>query len=349
MTMAGEDDRIFLLSRRWRHHSNHSGYDLLGRHIGQTLNANPISNTLVPDRIFWRMTKRMRGYDRTGLALELLAARHMATRHGCLYHVIYGETCYNYLGYLNGWRGHRVIASYHHPPYKFADLVRGTEQIQRLSAVVIVGRNQYPYFENILPSERIFYVSHPIDTSYFIPVGDFSHRDEGLCLFVGAHLRDLATLRLVIEDARILAPQLSFAVVSHPKHVAELENIVGNLTLHSGLEEEELLRLYQKATLFIQPLIDATANNSIMEALSCGLPMVVTDIGGVREYINENCACFVPPYDPEAMLETILGLVNDRKRREFMSMSAREQALRFDWHVVAGQMQEVYGQILGRD
>ena len=339
-------NRVFLLSRRWPHHSGHSGYDLFGRYVGQPLTANPVPSFLLPDRVYHRITRKMRGYDRMGIGLELRAARHMAVNRNCVYHILYGDNCYFFLGHLDGWRGHRVIASFHHPPRKFATVVRNTENLSRLSAVVVLGTNQISSFTDLLPEDRIFLVPHPVDTSYFVPPPDFDNREENLCLFVGSHLRDIDTLRMVIENAWVRAPQLKFVVVAHPYHIAKFNGVIGNLTLRSRISEEELREYYQKATLLIQPLQDMTANNTVLEASACGLPMVVTDVGAIKDYVNDDIAEFVPAFDSDAMLEAIIHLINNPEKRERMSLNARKRALEFDWQLISRRMNEVYLQVL---
>lgn len=344
--MTAIEERVVLLSRRWFHHASHSGYDILGQYINKTLSAKPLPKLFLPDRVLWRMTQNMPGYDRAGAALELLAAAHMTTHRSCLYHVLYADNCFNYLGALNGWRGHQVVASFHLPSRGLAEWVRKPEKLQQLSAVIVLGSTQIPFFERVLPRERIFLAPYAVDTAFFTPPTDFSLRAENSCLFVGSHLRDIETLSAVIENANIVAPQLKFVAVVHPKDQSKFTNIVGNLTIHSNISESELLGLYQKATLVIQPLQDTVANTALLEAMACGAPIVVTDIGAVREYVSEECAHFVAPYEPTAMLEAILELVNDSARRQRMANKARERAEKFDWHCVAGQIRKTYEQIL---
>lgn len=343
------DERVFLLSRRWSHHASHSGYDVLGKYIGTVITADPQSTKLLPDRLLQRLGRNMMGYDRMAAALELKAMRHMMQHRNCLYHVLYGEDNFNFLGHLNGWRGHKVIASFHLPPRKFADYIQRTDRLARLDGAVILGNNMASCFANILPKERVFQIPYAVETTFFTPPADFAMREENLCLFVGSHLRDFPTLCSVIQEANIIAPHISFAIVAHPNDLKQFQGVTGNFTLYSNLSEAELLALYQKATLLIEPLHDTVANTALLEGISCGLPTVITDIGASREYVHGDAAAFVAPYDAAAFLETILALLNNPSQRRAMAESARKQALRYDWQVVVQQMRELYQQLLNTD
>ena len=58
----------------------------------------------------------------------------------------------------------------------------------------------------------------------------------------------------------------------------------------------------------VLPLLDATANNVVVEALACGLPVVTTDLPNAGDYLNERCSMVVPPKNPQKLAETILSL-----------------------------------------
>jgi glycosyltransferase involved in cell wall biosynthesis len=66
---------------------------------------------------------------------------------------------------------------------------------------------------------------------------------------------------------------------------------------------------------------------SILEAMSCGLPCVVTNVGGNAEAIHHNIQGFVvPPGSVAAVTDSILRLVRDPEDRGKMSMAARARA-----------------------
>ena len=50
---------------------------------------------------------------------------------------------------------------------------------------------------------------------------------------------------------------------------------------------QKLLRaLYHLSDLFFLPFVDAVANNAIVESIACGVPVVVSDVGSLRDYVD---------------------------------------------------------------
>ncbi len=345
-TQALKDrSKVILLRRRWSHHASPSGYDRLGDYVGQPLDVSPVRRWLLPNRLLWRLARGVIAYDRTGVALEFAVARHMTTHCDNVYHFLYGESTFKHAARLNGWRGHRIVASYHNPLQSFCELLQDVSHVPRLSAVVILGRTQFSIFEALLPPERIFFVPHGVNTTFFCPPAENSQRKTNLCLFVGHHLRDIETLNELIVLSGELAPQLKYVVITLPEYKQCFSRSSGNVEIRTALSDHSLVELYQMAGQLVIPLHDTVANNTVLEALACGLPIVVTDVGSIRDYVDDRCALLTPPRDARAMLAAILQVAGTPRLREEMSRSARNRALEFDWEVVAQQMTDVYRKV----
>ena len=137
------------------------------------------------------------------------------------------------------------------------------------------------------------------------------------------------------------APEVAFRLVL-PRESAPAWRGRQGVEVLTGLDDIALRRVYQEAMLLFQPLSDCTANNAVLEALACGLPVVATDVGGIRDYLGEDCACLVPPRDPRAMVDAILALRADYAARTRMCRAARKRAEVFAWPHVVRQMLAVY-------
>jgi glycosyltransferase involved in cell wall biosynthesis len=215
-----------------------------------------------------------------------------------------------------------------------------------LDAAILVSQSQRSFFNKLLPAERVFVVPHGIDTSFFAP-GD-GERYPNKVITVGTHLRDFDALgramKLVweqypdthfvaigVDDARTL-----LAVV---KNDTRLE-IVGNVS------DESLRQHYQSASIAVFALEDATANNAVLEAMACGLPVVATDVGGISEYLDAKTAMLCPPRDPESLAAGISRLLTDKEKATRMSMATRRRALNYDNEIIAIQLRKIYTTLL---
>ncbi len=87
-----------------------------------------------------------------------------------------------------------------------------------------------------------------------------------------------------------------------------------------------------------------------LEAMACGVPQVVTAVGGTRESVVAETGIVVPPGDPEALAEAINALLADPERRARMSAASRERhAARFTVERMVAGTAAVYDRALGRN
>ena len=86
---------------------------------------------------------------------------------------------------------------------------------------------------------------------------------------------------------------------------------------------------------------------SIVEAMSVGLPVIATDVGGVREAVVHQQTGLLVPRTTEALVEAIDGLLRDRSRLGAMQQRARQVfEERFTLAHVVAQYQRVYEKVL---
>ncbi|MCP4356681.1 MAG: glycosyltransferase family 4 protein [Chloroflexi bacterium] len=338
------DKEVHFISHRFGHHASHSGYDSLTHYIGSVIRVRPLSPKIIRNRIMWKIANGVIGYDRASLATEIKASRKILTSKHSVFHILYGENTYHYLGLFNNWRNNRLIMSVHLPIWRYKEAVQINWHIRQLSAIICVGRTQMAYFSKLLDEDRVFFVPHGIDTDYFTPPSSFEIRDPNLVLFVGSHLRDLATLRGVIELVAFQNPKVKFVVVTAQRNF-ELVGIHPNLTLRTQIPEDELLRLYQSAAVLLMPLQDTTANNAVLEGIACGTPTIVTDVGSIRDYVNPECAILIPPHKSQEMAQAVLDLLHDYSYQKKLSENARQQALQFSWPTILPQLKSIYTKI----
>jgi len=255
-------------------------------------------------------------------------------------HFLQGENAFRYAAAVPGQR--RVVATFHLPPSIFGHYVTTTAHLEGLAAVVFVAGNQVELLDRLGSRPRAYVVPHGIDVEFFAPAPQpASHMT---CLFVGQWLRDFTTLEGVIHTVRRAAPRTRFRLLL-PADAADRWRGRAGVEVLTGVDDVTLRRCYQETTLLLMPLLDCTANNAIVEAMACGLPIVATDVGGVRDYVDERCALLTPPGDAATMADAVLALLGDSAHREAMGRAARLRAEELAWPCVAERILAIYREL----
>ena len=98
--------------------------------------------------------------------------------------------------------------------------------------------------------------------------------------------------------------------------------------LRGELSQEEVLKCLQESDVLLQASLSEGLPNSVLEAMACGLPVVVTDCGGLREAINDGIEGFVcPRRSPGALAEALRKLWDDPEHARSMGQAGRARVL----------------------
>jgi glycosyltransferase involved in cell wall biosynthesis len=104
---------------------------------------------------------------------------------------------------------------------------------------------------------------------------------------------------------------------------------------------------YARADLSLCPTTKASFGITLLEAMACGTPMLVSDIIGFRELVGEGTeAMLVPQQRPTEWAEAILDLLADRPRLEAMGAAGRRKAETFAWPRITDQVMRVYRRVV---
>jgi N-acetyl-alpha-D-glucosaminyl L-malate synthase BshA len=85
-----------------------------------------------------------------------------------------------------------------------------------------------------------------------------------------------------------------------------------------------------------------------LEAMACGVPVVTTNSGGVREVVSDSCARVTDVGDVEALAAAAVELLQDGERARSMGEAGRRRAEEmFDVERVVPQYEALYGRVCG--
>lgn len=102
----------------------------------------------------------------------------------------------------------------------------------------------------------------------------------------------------------------------------------GRVDWKGAVRAEEVMEVLRGCDVFLLSSLSEGISNAVLEAMSCGLPVVVTDAGGMREAVRDGVEGFVVPVrDVEAMAEALVKLGRDPELRRRMGEAGRRRVM----------------------
>jgi phosphatidylinositol alpha-mannosyltransferase len=104
---------------------------------------------------------------------------------------------------------------------------------------------------------------------------------------------------------------------------------------------------YAHSAIYACPTTKASFGITLLESMACQTPIVCSDILGFRDVVRHGReALMVPRDDPEALANGLVHLLDDEALRLRLGETGRALALEYDWRCVAGDILDVYREVL---
>ena len=177
----------------------------------------------------------------------------------------------------------------------------------------------------------------PVIPRYILSVGSIEAR-KNILLAVKAlpYLPEDISLVIVGRHTKYTDQVTDYIKANHLDHRVRI--------LH-GVSDEELPALYAGAEAFVYPSVYEGFGIPIIEAISCGLP-VVACTGSCLEEAGGPDSLYVAPDDAEGMANAIRQSLHGAEGRDQRILRSREYIRRFEGHDVASQVIDLYHSLL---
>jgi glycosyltransferase involved in cell wall biosynthesis len=165
-------------------------------------------------------------------------------------------------------------------------------------------------------------------------------------LFVGrlAEIKDLPTMVKAVALAISRVPNLQLWIVGHGIMREPLEALTHELGITDNVtfwgERLDVARFFSAADVYAMSSVSEGLPMSLLQAMSVGLPALVTNVGGMAEVVrNAHCGLYTPVGDSAAMAEAIVELASNSGRREVFASNAK---VAYDEHFTLEHMASAY-------
>jgi glycosyltransferase involved in cell wall biosynthesis len=224
-----------------------------------------------------------------------------------------------------------------------------------------------PAARNRLPSadlvrDRVFMLPHGVDAELFSPDessdASLAAQKENPTILFFANVAPRKGIFTLIEAFAIVARHNQKAILRVAGDGSALDEVKRRAASMSCIDRIEFLgrqgrvaaaTLYRNCDIYCLPSRGEPYATTVLEAMSCGKPIVVTDAGGLPYMVHDRGGKRVPVGNPVLLAEALLDLLGHPEQRRAMGRYNRKLVeATMTWENVINQLEEIYRQVVQR-
>jgi len=165
-------------------------------------------------------------------------------------------------------------------------------------------------------------------------------------------LKGLRHLILALPRVIRKFPFTTLTVIGKSPEKSNLNKLIDDLdledkiTFRSGISEKEIVKTYHDSDIAVIPSLYEGFGFGAGEAMACGVALISTDSGGLKQVIGD-AALKIKPGSVNEIEEGILKLFTEEKIRQELAKKGRARIEEFfDWKIAASAYVEVFKKII---
>ena len=213
----------------------------------------------------------------------------------------------------------------------------------KIAGKIIVGSLDYIKHSQVKNyynkhKKKFYELPFAVDTKKFFPLENKKQEENIELLFVGGldkahYFKGLEVLFEALNGLKQDKWRLNIVgsgdLEKYYRCLAGKFKINEKIKFKGDLSRGDLVKEYQNADLFILPSINSNEAFGLvlLEAMACAVPVVATDLPGVRKVFSEKEGLLAGPGDSNDLLRKIQSLLKDRNRLKDMGKAGRALVL----------------------
>jgi glycosyltransferase involved in cell wall biosynthesis len=262
-----------------------------------------------------------------------------------LFHVFYGDCSGSALPAILRKRFPQstIVSTVHQPISRLRHDPAGWASLLPVDGIITVARTQATEIAGHDLTASVRHVPHGVWTQVFHPAPRPASGPRDHVLLVGNYLRDWTGTQHIVDRLAHAGVRSVVLGSAAPARLAIRHPLV---EIVSRVPEAGLAAHYDRAAALILPVIDATASNALLEAMSAGCPVICPALPSlVGEYLGDDSDSYPSGRYDQAVAKA-LTYVRQPHRRIARSRTLIERATQFDWARLRPRLADAYHEIV---
>ena len=208
--------------------------------------------------------------------------------------------------------------------------------------------------EFLVEDNKIEVILNGIDINRFVPSPSDSVKANRIITTASADipLKGLKYLIQALPEILKSFPKTTLTVIGKAPSNSEVSKLISNLGLKeiisfkSGISENEIVDLYHASEIAVIPSLYEGFGFGAGEAMACGVPLISTHSGGLKEVVGD-CAIKILPSSADEIEKAVINLFNNQEKRKELSAKGRQRMeTKFDWKIAASSYESSFQEVI---
>lgn len=213
--------------------------------------------------------------------------------------------------------------------------------VKRAKKIIAVSSENSEYIKKCFPTAKPVVIQAGYDTKVFniqeydkaeiLNKYGIEYKGQKIILFAG-RLSHLKGVDILLNAAKLYEKKGYTTIIAGNGALRkELKALAKKIEVKDVYfighkSQRTLKKLYNIADVFAMPSRMEAFGLVAVEALACGLPVVCTKTGGMKEYINNKVGKLVEGENPEELAKALISVINNKEKykKEELSNYAKE-------------------------
>ena len=222
--------------------------------------------------------------------------------------------------------------------------------------IITINKEDFTNAENKLSAKKVCYVPGVgVDTDYFAGtrgkrdelLSEISADEDSIILLSIGELSDRKNHSVSIKAlSQIKNENLHLVIAGTGEKREEFLSLAKELGVDGRVHllgfRTDVAELLKSADIFLFPSIQEGLPVALMEAMSCGLPVICSEIRGNTDLIDDTCGVLCPATDADSFATAIKKLISDEALRSSMAEKAFKESKKYDIKIIENYMKDIY-------
>ncbi len=178
--------------------------------------------------------------------------------------------------------------------------------------------------------------------NYILYVGSLNERKNFKAVFEAFSLLHIDCQLLIVGSV-----SKNFSLDTKSRELLKEAKKNRNIVFKDHIDRNELIRLYNAATLLIFPSFYEGFGLPPLESMACGTPVISSNVSSMPEVCGD-AALYVDPHNSKEIALAIERLFNDASLRQAMIIKGHNRVKQYSWKAAALKHREVFKKVISQ-